>query len=232
LFGLCAVVPCTYGTSGVDTSMANCGNMNLGTWQCLVNNGYHFAIVQTWDGGYQMNPNIASCVGDAWRAGMQHVDVYAFMCPNCAGNNPPSSAVATIHQSLANQGVRFGMLWFDVEQCDGCWNDIASNCQFLVNAVHAAESFGFNVGIYSSIYEWQQTVGTCAYFTNHGLWYAHYDGQPNFGDAWAYQFGGWTKPAMKQYDDSGPCTTVDVNWYPDSSFPWANATTLKKSIGI
>jgi hypothetical protein len=55
-------------------------------------------------------------VADAWNAGLAHVDVYAFMCPNCAGNNPPSSAVSSIVNYLSSHGVRYGQLWFDVER--------------------------------------------------------------------------------------------------------------------
>lgn len=51
------------------------------------------------------------------------------------------------------------------------------------------------------------------------LWYAHYDNVPSFSDSWAYEFGGWSSPAMKQYydSDSGPCgvSYIDVNWYPN-----------------
>ena len=54
---------------------------------------------------------------------MAHVDVYAFMCPNCRGNNPGSEAVDRIVQGL--QGITYGQLWFDIEQCDGCWNDLS-----------------------------------------------------------------------------------------------------------
>ena len=32
----------------------------------------------------------------------------------------------------------------------------------------------------------------------------------------AYNYGGWTSPAMKQYIDNGPCFDVDSDWYPDS----------------
>jgi hypothetical protein len=37
-------------------------------------------------------------------------------------------------------------------------------------------------------------------------------GVPNFNDG-LYRFGGWTHPAIKQYNDHGPCFDVDVNWY-------------------
>ena len=43
------------------------------------------------------------------------------------------------------------------------------------------------------------------------LWYAHYDQIANFNDF--REFGGWSKPAMKQYQgDATVCQTdVDLN---------------------
>jgi len=192
-------------------------------FSCLVKNGYEFAIIQVWAGGYGVNGNIGTCVNRAWAAGMKHVDIYAFMCPNCAGNNPPTSAMATIKSHMS--GVRFGMLWLDVEQCTGCWNDAGSNCNFVAAAASAAVSHGFNLGIYSSEGEWAATVGGCTSVNNHPLWYAHYDNWESFGDG-AYHFGGWTSPAMKQFNGNvGACgSTIDQDWYPDG-MPWPNELT-------
>lgn len=59
------------------------------------------------------------CSNEAWAAGMAHVDVYVFMCPNCDGNNPPDQIMNNIVNQLTSDGVKYGMLWMDVEQCDG-----------------------------------------------------------------------------------------------------------------
>lgn len=70
-----------------------------------------------------MNTDIGKCVDNAWHgrfsfmnrfdyvAGMAHVDVYAFMCPNCDGNYPASSAIDTIVNYLHGHNVQYGMLW-------------------------------------------------------------------------------------------------------------------------
>lgn len=73
-------------------------------------NGKSFAIIQAWCGGYGYGSSVASCVSNAWAAGMAHVDVYAFLCPNCDGNVPCSGAIQKIHDNLANEGVQFGMV--------------------------------------------------------------------------------------------------------------------------
>eukprot|EP01121_Diplochlamys_sp_Union-15-3_P006484 TRINITY_DN1697_c0_g1_i1.p1 TRINITY_DN1697_c0_g1~~TRINITY_DN1697_c0_g1_i1.p1 ORF type:complete len:222 (+),score=39.59 TRINITY_DN1697_c0_g1_i1:56-721(+) len=202
-------------TLGVDMSQAQCASATLSDWQCIVKSGYTFAIIEAWDGGYGQNPNIASCVANAWAAGMNHVDVYVFICPNCGGNNPASSAISGLISSLSSQGVNYGMMWFDIEQCSGCWNDAASNVAFIQDGVNAAVNAGVHIGMYSSEYEWSQTVGGSTAFNSYPLWYAHYDNNPSFSDSGAYQFGGWSRPAIKQYYDQGPCgVSVDVDYYP------------------
>ncbi len=104
---------------------------------------------------------------------MAHVDVYIFMCPNCYNNNPPYQITQTIIYNLRNESVKFGMLWFDIEQCDGCWNDLSGNCNWMQQAVQGAADLGLNIGIYSSDYEWGATVGSCAAFSGkYPLWYA------------------------------------------------------------
>jgi len=201
---------------GVDMSSDICSSMQQSDWDCLVQSGYTFAIIQAFSGGYGQNPNIASCVSMAWAAGMNHVDMYMFMCPQCSGNSPPASAVQQLISTASSQGIQYGQIWFDVEQCSGCWNsDDDSNCEFVGEAVSAAQGAGASVGIYSSLYEWQSTVGDCANFSDLPLWYAHYDDDAGFDDEADYQFGGWTTPAMKQFNDAGPCVSVDVDYYPE-----------------
>jgi len=214
-------------TVGLDISAGICQGMSSSTWSCLHGQGYDFAIIQTWEGGYDFNGHIATCVNDAWAAGFSHVDIYMFICPNCHDNYPASSAVQSLANSLKSVGLsgggtgkgRFGMLWFDVEQCSGCWNSAGDNANFVADGVNEANKLGFHVGVYSSEYEWGATVGGSTAFTSYPLWYANWDGQQSFGD-FGGGFGGWKNPAMKQYADSGPCTSIDSDWYPSSVLPW------------
>ena len=115
-------------------------------------------LLLAWNGGYQYNSNMQACISDAWNAGMAHVDVYVFMCPNCRGNSPASSAMSSIINNLNSQGIRFGQLWLDIEQCNGCWNDAASNVAYLREAANTAINMlgQGKVGMYSSKYEWEQ----------------------------------------------------------------------------
>jgi hypothetical protein len=136
-----------------------------------------FRWTQVFQGGNGMNTHIQRCTADAWAAGFLHVDIYVFMCPNCVGNNPPESVPQKIRDVVGNGtgAVKYGMLWFDVEQCNGCWNDASANAAFLTRAVDAAVKMGFRIGVYSSLYEWPRTVGSFTGFKQYPQWYAHYD---------------------------------------------------------
>ena len=117
------------------------------------------------------------------------------------------------------------MIWIDFEtnpssNC-GWGNDFVSNCQFMEDLVADLKAEGKSVGIYASHYMWTQIMGTatyCSKFTQYPLWYAHYDNLKSFEDYAKLPFGGWTKPAIKQFDDGQHqkiCgLTIDQDWYP------------------
>eukprot|EP00041_Stephanoeca_diplocostata_P034998 m.1216549 g.1216549 ORF g.1216549 m.1216549 type:complete len:270 (+) comp24614_c0_seq4:154-963(+) len=204
------------GTFGVDMSVGISKTITEAKWSCMHTTGnYQFAIVEGWQGGYGQNTGLASAVKDAWNAGFKDVDVYAFMCPNC--HNSAASATQLVNY-LKSNNVRFGMIWLDVEQCSGCWStNLAANCEFVKSLASEYLRLGVKIGVYSSEGEWPQTVGaSCTGLNAHPLWYAHYDGVPSFSDG-LYRFGGWTKPAIKQFADSAGNScgiSVDRSWYP------------------
>lgn len=115
------------------------------------------------------------------------------------------------------------MVWLHVDfnQPQNCtWNghDPSSNCAYLLELVNAVKSQGKNPGIYTSSSNWQQVMGSkggCPTVGNQKLWYAHNDGNPSFLDF--VPFGGWTKPAIKQYIDAGSLCGVGVNM---NYYPW------------
>lgn len=69
----------------------------------------------------------------------------------------------------------------------------------------------FCVGVYTSKSQWDPIMGSYSGGKNYPLWYARYDNKPNFSDF--VSFGGWSKPAMKQYvGDTTLCGGgVDLN---------------------
>jgi hypothetical protein len=80
--------------------------------------------------------------------------------------------------------------------------------------VDEGKAKGVSLGIYSSSSQWTPIMGSsCTKFSSLPLWYAHYDNNPSFSDF--KSFGGWTKPAIKQYaGDVSLCSAgVDKNFY-------------------
>lgn len=106
------------------------------------------------------------------------------------------------------------MIWLDIEGA-GYWHaDKNRNREFFNGLIRGIKSAGVKVGVYSSTYQWGSIMGND--FTAgspYPLWYAHYDNTPNFNDF--RPFGGWTKPAIKQYaGDHTLCGVgVDKNFY-------------------
>jgi hypothetical protein len=59
----------------------------------------------------------------------------------------------------------YGVVWVDVEDnpSSGCsWNghSAADNCNFLMQLINGLIANGKNVGVYTSIGEWENTMGS------------------------------------------------------------------------
>lgn len=83
---LMAVAMATY---GVDVS----ARTYQSSWECLVQNNYHFAIVRVYRSSGSVDTNGAPSIEDAWAGGMSHVDGYIFPCYSCA--NPAKQVSRT-----------------------------------------------------------------------------------------------------------------------------------------
>jgi hypothetical protein len=76
-------------TVGVDVSQRT----GLGSWQCVANYGYEFAIIRVYMSNGRCDSNGPANINDAWNGGMAHVDGYIFPCFSC-GN--PAGQVITL----------------------------------------------------------------------------------------------------------------------------------------
>lgn len=197
---LCAVA---LATRGVDYSTRLSSAIS-----CLVSNGYTFAIPRGYCSYGGVDSNVVANLKSAWDGGMHNVDVYMFPCVPC-GN--PKTQVDQLISALS--GSRYGMIWVDVENYK--WTgDMAYNRQFILDCVAQIRARGKTPGIYSSYYNWKSIVGiSWDGVKDVPLWYAHYDNDPSFRDF--TPFGGWSKPAIKQYaGDKSVCGAgVDLNVY-------------------
>jgi len=192
---------------GVDVSSL----VSLSDFGCLHSNEYTFAVMRCFRSTGSVDPNCAATVKNAWDAGMAHVDVYIFPCYSC-GNG--GRQVNTTVDYLKTNGVKYGMIWFDIEGPGTYWgSSTAQNAAFFADMEKAAKENGVTLGIYTSASQWNPIMGSYTGGSAYPLWYAHYDNSKSFSDFAA--FGGWTKPNIKQYGTGTLCGAgVDYNWYP------------------
>jgi len=177
----------------------------------LRSNGFSFAIVRAGLSTGHIDPNAPATVANAWDGGMLHVDVYLFPCPTCGD---AAGQVRQVVENLSAHKTRYGMLWLDIEGPQYWTSSQATNRAFFTALVNEAEALGVQLGIYSSASQWDPIFGNWDGASKYPLWYAHYDGAANFNDFGS--FGGWSKPAIKQYAGStNECGCgIDKNWYP------------------
>jgi len=176
----------------------------------MKNYGITFGIIRGYLSLGRPDANVVGTVNNAWNGGMSYVDVYMFPCPTC-GN--PAGQVDSMLSNLG--GTRYGMIWLDIEGSQYWYANQGSNQAFFQGLVNQLRARGVHFGIYTSASQWNPIMGSG--YTGgsaYDLWYAHYDGSPNFSDF--APFGGWRKPAIKQYSgDNSLCGCgVDRNWYP------------------
>ena len=110
-------------------------------------------------------------------------------------------------------GVSYGMLWIDVEGTQYWSSSTSNNVNFIQQMVDEGKKKGVSIGIYTSNSQWSPITGGSTAFKSYPLWYPHYDNSASFSDF--VPFGGWSKPAIKQYagDVSFCGAGVDKNYY-------------------
>jgi len=144
---------------------------------------------------------------NAHAAGIQYVDGYIY--PDI--HQSPSGQINAMLGCLHSSGASFGMIWLDIE---GSWPaNHAGNQAFIGALSQALSAAGVKHGVYTSASQWSAITGNWGGLASLPLWYPHWDGAENFGDFSA--FGGWSRPAMKQYrGNANLCGAgVDLSWY-------------------
>jgi len=192
--------------TGVDISTL----VSEAEFRCMsTSHGVRFVVPRGFQSGGRVDPAVVHNIRNAKAAGISRVDVYLFPCVHCG--NPAGQARELVN---AIKGTGYGMVWLDIEIYQWSANHV-SNRNFISALANGLKAEGARVGIYTSENNWSQIVGTeWDGVAEHDLWYAHYDGEANFGDF--RPFGGWKKPSIKQYrGTTSLCGAgVDLNWYP------------------
>jgi GH25 family lysozyme M1 (1,4-beta-N-acetylmuramidase) len=227
---LLALFAAAFATYGVDVSQRTYSS----NFQCMVQNGYSFAIVRVYRSTGSPDPNGPYTINDAWSGGMSYVDGYIF--PDYFKGNGAQQVKDTVNY-LASNGLKhvsrphddsspaltaeevenfkstYGMLWLDIEGTQYWSSSTSSNVAFIRDMYNECKALGVSCGMYTSKSQWDPITGGDTGFGDMPLWYAHYDNNPSFSDFSA--FGGWSKPAIKQYaGDVTLCSAgVDKNYY-------------------
>jgi hypothetical protein len=203
-------------------------------FECMVGYGYSFSIVRVYRSSGSPDSNGPYTINDAWAAGMSYVDGYIF--PDYSKGNGAQQVKDTVNylaanglshisrphndtspalsaEEVENFKSTYGMLWLDIEGTSYWSSSTSKNVAFIQDMVDECSALGVSCGIYTSNSQWSPITGGYTGFSNMPLWYAHYDNSPSFSDFSA--FGGWTKPAIKQYaGDVTLCSAgVDKNYY-------------------
>ena len=145
-----------------------------------------------------------------------NVDVYIFPDTSQSASSLISSFV---NQMLSSGVLNTNMVWMDIEGPQYWSSSCTSNQNWLAEAISTIDSLykgcGLSscVGIYASESQWSPIMCNTAQFSNHQLWYAHYDNSASFSDF--VPFGGWSKPNIKQYQGTTYlCSTaIDKDYY-------------------
>eukprot|EP01102_Stenamoeba_stenopodia_P009922 TRINITY_DN294_c0_g1_i2.p1 TRINITY_DN294_c0_g1~~TRINITY_DN294_c0_g1_i2.p1 ORF type:complete len:410 (-),score=61.92 TRINITY_DN294_c0_g1_i2:121-1350(-) len=197
-------------------------------WQCIKGRNYARGIVRAWRSTGTFDTNAPATIKAAKAAGIGTIDVYLFPC---AGKSA-SEQVTDMISELQKSGVSWDTIWLDIETnpSSGCgWpSSTTTNCKYIQELIAAAGSHP--VGVYVSAAMWTEVAGSsCNVGASKPLWYPHFDNDPSFSDF--SPFGGWTKPAMKQYDEDRTVCEVEVdnNYYEEGTTTSSSSSGTKSS---
>ena len=206
---LCLFLASSLATKGIDVSAP----VSLTAARCLRNEGWSFAVARAYRSYGAPDKNAAATVKNFWDADFRHVDLYMFPCPRCGKS--AAEQVQELAQYISSNGVKFGMVWLDIEGASQYWHSSKSENQQFFQALFSEAKKHWHVGVYANENTWGSIMGLdYTGGSSASLWYAHYDSNPSFSDF--RPFGGWSRPSIKQYNDNGNTCGVgyDVNWYP------------------
>ncbi|KAG9391077.1 Glycoside hydrolase, family 25 [Carpediemonas membranifera] len=190
------------------------GAPSISDFECLVKNGYgDFAVLQAQRSTGAYNQYVGQTYRNVKAAGIKYVDMYFFP----SKHHDPVQQVHDTVAKLKADGVYSSsiQMWIDVENTALYFSTCAENVAFLhkiIDTLHA--SWPGRVGMYTSESQWNPIACNSKEFADMQLWWPRYDGVESLSHNWA-SFGGWSRPAVKQYRGSVPMcgTTIDEDFY-------------------
>lgn len=197
---------------GVDVSTL----ISTSSASCFLQGGISSVTPRGYRSSGSLDPNICSSLANAEKSGIPHRDTYLFPCPTCSKSADAQVQELMSHLNANCKSSFTGRVWLDIEGTQYWKSDTSANRVWYQSLVDACKKYAPSCGIYTSKVQWQGIMGSTSYEygSNLPLWYAHYDGKPNFSDFVA--FGGWTTPYAKQYQGTTTLCSmgVDLNYIP------------------
>ncbi|VDK60732.1 unnamed protein product [Cylicostephanus goldi] len=136
-----------------------------------------------------------------------------YMTPQPNSVKTGSQQFDEMYGGLKNANINVRSVW--VTSPVNWFSSSTSNINFLNSILSRANQYGLSIGIYTSIYDWNQITGG-ATINNAMLWYWNTYGSgvsnespPNYNDFRA--FGGWSTPSVKQFAQVESVCGVTVN---------------------
>ncbi|KIH52243.1 hypothetical protein ANCDUO_17657 [Ancylostoma duodenale] len=184
------------------TSARSC----LSFYQTIFVRGYSPA------GQGQLDPYACNTIWDASTAGWG-TEVYITPQPN--SNKSGAQQLGEMVGGLRNCGLGVRSVWIQVTLPINWYTSTWTNINFLNSILARASRGGLSIGIYTSLYDWDQITGG-AKINNAMLWYWNVYGQgPNAQSAANFNdfrpFGGWTAPQFKQIGQNESICGVTAN---------------------
>ena len=140
-----------------------------------------------------------------------------YMTPQPLGTKTAATQIDELYTSLTNAGITIRSIWIQVTSPVNWSSSSTTNVNFISALISRAQFRGLTVGIYTSVYDWNQITNN---WTGAGqnllLWYWNVYGSgvngespANFGDFRA--FGPFTSPTVKQFGQVESVCTLTVN---------------------
>ncbi|GMR38479.1 hypothetical protein PMAYCL1PPCAC_08674, partial [Pristionchus mayeri] len=197
---------------------------SLSAFNCLRSNHYSSVFIRVYkpDGNGGVDTAGILNVGPAFNSGLG-VEVY--MTPNPLSSKSANTQVDELVKAMRSGGVQAKSVWVLVTSPIN-WKQVqATNLNFIKTVISRFSSYGINIGIYTSRYDWQQITGNAGYLgSNIRLWYWNVYGLGPDGESPANfldfrPFGQWSIAAVKQFGqyESLCGFTVNRNIYPLSA---------------
>jgi peptidoglycan hydrolase-like protein with peptidoglycan-binding domain len=189
------------------------GTLSVETLTCM--KGYFgFVTFECWLQRSAWFPTCVQNIKNAHAAGFSNKEVGVYMFP--VRDLDPTLQAEWLVANLSAAGAVYNTVMIDIEGSDYENYTQAENRVFITSLRSGLESAGQKVVIYSGL-QWISYFGKdFTSFSDLPVIYAHYDLVPSFYDFLDSPYGGWTRPAGKQFWDgqSGEvvCGNTPIDW--------------------